>query len=206
MILKFDSDTALILIDVQKGVDDLEHWGGTDAHRNNMDAETKMVTLLADFRNAGRTTILTQHNSREATSPLRLSVSGGEFKEGFEPHPCDIVISKDVNSSFIGTNLELELTRAGINRLVIGGLFTNFCVETTVRMAGNMGYDTYLVEDACSTTNRVDADGTIYPADLVHKVSVANMNGEFCTAISTQDALLLSKADAPHLNRVQGNE
>jgi nicotinamidase-related amidase len=206
MIMKFNNDTALILIDVQKGVDDLEHWGGVDAHRNNIDAETKMASLLADFRAAGRTTILTQHNSREATSPLRLSVSGGEFKEGFEPQPCDIVIAKDVNSSFVGTNLELELTRAGINRLVIGGLFTNFCVETTVRMAGNMGYDTYLAEDACSTTTHVGADGTVYPADIVHKLSVANMHGEFCTAISTNDALLLSHADAPHLDRVQGNE
>ena len=206
MISKFGEDTALLLIDVQKGVDDLKHWGGKDAHRNNPDAETKMAALLANFRDASRTVILTQHNSREPNSPLKLTLRGGEFKEGFEPIQTDIVIPKDVNSAFIGTRLELELKRTGIKRLVIAGLFTNFCVETTVRMAGNMGYDTYMVEDACSTTNRVDADGTVYPADLVHKLSVANLNGEFCTAISTEDAILLSEADAPHLDRVQGNE
>ena len=206
MIPAFTNDTALLLIDLQKGVDDLEHWGGAGAERNNPDAEEKTAALLSQFREEGRTVIFTQHDSREADSPLKLSVAGGVFKEGFEPTASEIVIRKDVNSSFLGTRPELELRRAQINRLVIAGFFTNFCVETTVRMSGNMGYDTYLVEDACSTTNRVGPDGKNLSADLMHRCSVANMDGEFCTAISSQDALSLIKADVIHLNRTQGNE
>ena len=73
-------------------------------------------------------------------------------------------------------------------------------------MAGNMGFDTYLVHDACSTMNSIGVDGSDYDPQLVHDMSVASMHGEFCTAITTQDALGLMQADAPHLERVQGNE
>jgi nicotinamidase-related amidase len=89
---------------------------------------------------------------------------------------------------------------------VIAGYFTNFCVETTTRMAGNMGYDVYLVHDACATTNRIGLDGTDYEPELVHDMAVASLHGEFCTALSTQQAIGLLGADSTELNRVQGNE
>ena len=73
-------------------------------------------------------------------------------------------------------------------------------------MAGNLGFDCYLVEDACATTNRVGPDGTDYDPDLVHNLTVANLHGEFCTAISTDDTLSLCNDDAGHINRNQGNE
>ena len=101
---------------------------------------------------------------------------------------------------------EIQLRRAGIDRLVVIGFFTNFCIETTVRMSGNMGFDTYLVHDCCATTNRIGIDGTDYDPEIVHNLSVANMHGEFCTAISTQDALRLLDQDLDHMDRAQGNE
>ncbi len=118
----------------------------------------------------------------------------------------EIVIKKDVNSGFIGTSLELNLRRLKIQRLLVVGFFTNCCIETTVRMAGNMGFDTYLVHDACAAMNRIGHDGMYYDADLVHNMAIANLNGEFCTAINTKDALHLFNNDAKHLKRVQGNE
>ena len=206
MIRKFDDTTALLLIDVQKGVNDTGYYGGTTGRRNNPDAEVKQASLLDQCRDAGLQVAFTMHDSREDGSPLKLSLDSGAQLDGFEPAEGDITVSKDVNSGFVGTSLEVDLRRRGINRLVVAGFFTNVCVETTVRMAGNMGFDTYLVHDACATTNRVGLDGTDYDPDLVHDLSVASMNGEFCTAISTKDALCLVKADAPHLDRVQGNE
>ena len=116
------------------------------------------------------------------------------------------MVTKDVNSGFIGTSLEIQLRRAGINRLVVVGFFTNFCIETTVRMAGNLGFDTYLVHDCCATTNRIGLDGTDYEPELMHNLSVANMHGEFCTAITTEDVLGLMEEDAKNISRVQGNE
>lgn len=206
MIEKFGKNAALLLIDVQEGVDVFEYWGGPTGRRNNLDAEDNMRSLLGKWREGGGTVAYTIHDSREENSPLKLSIKTGNLKEGFSPAAGDVVVEKDVNSGFVGTSLEIKLRRAGIDRLVVVGFFTNFCVETTIRMAGNMGFDTYLVHDCCATTNRVGPDGTDYDPDLVHNLSVANMHGEFCTAITTDDALSLIDKDANHLERAQGNE
>ena len=206
MIKEFDASTALLLIDVQKGVNDTDYYGGSQGRRNNLDAEDNIRSLLKEWRKSSRQVAFTKHDSRELNSPLKLSLETGKQIDGLESHPQDIVVKKDVNSGFIGTSLELDLRRAGIQRLVAVGFFTNVCVETTVRMAGNMGFDTYLVHDACATMNSVGHDGTEYDPDLVHNMAIASLHGEFCTAITTQDALTLCNKDASHLERVQGNE
>ena len=206
MICQFDSSTALLLIDVQKGVDDTAYYGGVTGRSNNPKAKSKIKRILDAWRQTNHRVAFTRHDSIEKGSPLKLSLESGQQLEGMEIEETDIAVRKSVNSGFIGTSLELDLRRAGIQRLVVVGFFTNVCVETTVRMAGNMGFDTYLVHDACSTMNNIGLDGTDYDPQLVHDIAIAGLNGEFCTAISTEDALLLLAADAPHLDRVQGNE
>ena len=206
MIKQFTNDTALLLIDVQKGVNVLEHWGGPTGRRNNPDAEDKMRALLSVFRDQGLKVIFSKHDSREPYSPLKLSLPTGDMIDGFEPRADEIVVRKDVNSAFIGTDLELRLREHSINRLVIAGFFTNFCVETTTRMAGNLGYDTYLAHDACATCNRIGLDGRDYDPELVHEMAVASMHGEFCTALDTAQLIALTRQDSPKLDRVQGNE
>ena len=206
MIKQFGRETALLLIDVQVGVDVLSHWGGSNGRRNNPDAEAKMSQLLAAWRNAKLQVAFTRHDSRESASPLKFSLPTGAQKPGFEPAAGEIVVEKDVNSGFIGTDLEIQLRRAKISRLAIVGFFTNFCVETTTRMAGNLGFDTYLIEDCCSTSNRIGPDGVDHNPELVHAMTVANLHGEFCTAIKFADALGLVTADNSQLSRCQGNE
>ncbi len=206
MIPRWSDDTALLLIDLQVGVDVLEHWGGPTGRRNNPSAEQVMSDLLGAWRTAGRQVAFTRHDSREAGSPLKFSLDTGAQKPGFEPASRDIVVSKNVNSGFIGTSLEVDLRRRRINRLVIAGFFTNFCVETTTRMAGNLGFDTYLIHDGCAATNRVGPDGADRDPQLVHDVTVANLHGEFCTAIHGAEAISLLSADANDLERSQGNE
>ena len=206
MIPQFDDSTALLLIDVQKGVDDTSYYGGPTGRVNNPAAKDNIRKILQAWREKGGKVAFTCHDSIEEGSPLKLSLESGQQLDGMEIHEEDIAVSKSVNSGFIGTSLELDLRRAGIQRLCVVGFFTNVCVETTVRMAGNMGFDTYLVHDACSTMNSIGLDGTDYDPELVHDMAVASMHGEFCTAISTQDALGLIESDAPQLDRVQGNE
>ena len=206
MIKQFDNRTALLLIDVQKGVNDFQYYGGPTGRRNNLEAEPNQRKLLAEWRRLGGCVAFTKHDSIEDGSPLKLSLETGEQLDGLDVEEGDICVEKSVNSGFIGTSLELDLRRAGIQRLVIVGFFTNVCVETTTRMSGNMGFDTYLVHDACATMNKVTLDGTDHEPELVHDMAVANLHGEFCTAITTEEALALMSADAPHLNRVQGNE
>ena len=165
-----------------------------------------MLDVLAAWREVGRQVAFTRHDSREAASPLKLALPTGAQKPGFETMAGDLVVTKDVNSAFVGTSLEVGLRRRGINRLVVAGFFTNFCVETTTRMAGNLGFDTYLVHDGCAATNRIGPGTVDHDAELVHEMSVANLHGEFCTAITGADAVSLLAGDARHLDRVQGNE
>lgn len=206
MIPEFGSDTALLLIDVQQGVDVLDHWGGPTGRRNNPNAELVMGALLDRWRDAGLQVAFTRHDSLEPASPLKFSLPTGAQKPGFETVDGDIVIEKTVNSGWVGTQLEIELRRRRVTRLVVVGFFTNMCVETTVRMAGNMGYDTYMVPDACATTNRVGPDGVDHDPETVHQLSVASLHGEFCTALDAADAMALISADLHHVNRKQGNE
>lgn len=205
MIRQFDRNTALLVIDAQVGVNTLEHWGGVNARRNNPAAEQRIGELLEKWRAAGKSVLYTQHDSREPNSPLKISLATGAFMPGLEPRLGEVVVVKDVNGGFIGTNLEIQMRRAGITRFVVAGFFTNMCVETTVRQGGNMGFDIYLAEDACATTNRVGFDGTNYDAETVHALSVASMHREFCTALKTRDLLSLLDEDAAHVDRAPGN-
>ncbi len=206
MIEAFGPETALLVIDAQRGVNFHDHWGGSCGHRNNPHAEDRIAEMLAAWRAAGRPVYFTLHDSREAASPLKIALDSGKPLPGLEPLPGEGVIVKDVNSGFVGTELELNLRRARISRLVVAGYFTNMCVETTVRAAGNMGFDTYLAHDACAAGNRTGPDGREFDAEQVHAMSVANMHGEFATAITSAEAIgLLSGANAA-LFRVQGNE
>jgi len=72
---------------------------------------------------------------------------------------------------------------------VVTGVITNNSVEATVRMAGNLGFDTFLVEDAVFTFGRKEWNGTSRAAAEVHAMSLANLDGEYCTVIRTQAVL-----------------
>jgi nicotinamidase-related amidase len=130
-----------------------------------------------------------RHDSRFPDSAYRPGRPGNNFKPEVAPLAGEAIVAKQTNSAFIGTDLESRLRAAGHTTLFIAGVITNNSVEATVRMAGNLGFDTYLVEDACYTFARLDWAGRLWPAEDVHALSVANMNGEYCTVVTTQQAL-----------------
>ena len=206
MIPFFETNTALLIVDAQVGVNFLHHWGGPLGRRNNPNAEERIADLLHTWRQHQMPVFYTVHDSRESKSPLKLSLETGKIIPKLEPKENEVIIRKDVNSGFVGTNLELQLRRSGISRIVVAGFFTNMCIETTVRMSGNLGFDTYLVEDACACTNRSQMDGTDVAPETVHKMTLANLHGEFCTVLNLKQVQALQKSNAPELNRMMGNE
>ncbi|GIW33576.1 cysteine hydrolase family protein [Meiothermus sp.] len=178
------SRTALLLIDIQQGLDDTAYFGP----RNNPLFERNVAALLEKFRQTGAPVLHVQHHSLRLTSPLCPGQPGHDFKLEARPLEGEPVFAKTVNSAFIGTDLEAYLHREGIARLVVAGLTTDHCVSTTVRMAGNLGFEVWLVGDACATFAKQSPEGMI-PADEVHRVHLASLEGEFCTVVSTQEAL-----------------
>ena len=175
---------ALLVIDVQKGFDD-PYWG----KRNNLQCESNIAALIAAFRQTGQPVIHVQHLSVEPHSPLRPGQVGCEFKAEALPIAGEKVFSKKVNSAFIGTELEKYLHNQAIDELVICGLTTDHCVSTSTRMAGNLGFTTYLVSDATATFNRKGIDGRDWPAEEIHQSALASLNEEFAVVLSTAAAL-----------------
>ena len=119
------------------------------------------------------------------TSLLHDTNVGNEFKDLVSPIKGEPIIKKNVNSAFIGTDLKEQLDNAKITKLVIVGLTTDHCVSTTTRMAGNLGYETYLVSDATATFNKKGIDGQNYSAELIHDTALASLNQEFATIVTT---------------------
>jgi nicotinamidase-related amidase len=177
---------ALILIDIQKGFDDEAYWGGS---RNNLDAENNARKLL-DFWRAKKLPLFhIQHCSVDPDSPLAARNPGNQFKEIVQPQEGETVIKKSVNSAFIGTPLKEQLDQQGIHTVVIAGLTTDHCVSTSTRMAGNYGYDTYLVADATATFGKKGINGERYDGETMHLTTLAQLSGEFATVVYTDQLL-----------------
>jgi len=186
------ADAALILIDLQQAIDH-PGWG----QRNNPEAENNIASLLQAWRATQRLVYHIRHDSLEPASHYRPGQSGNLFKPEAEPIAGEIVIPKTANSAFIGTDLEAILRRANQNTLVVAGVITNNSVEATVRMAGNLGFDTWLVEDATFTFGRRDWHGVWRTADEVHAMSLANLDGEYCSVIRTEQILAALRPGSP---------
>jgi nicotinamidase-related amidase len=173
---------ALLLIDIQKGFDNIEYWGG---QRNNPDAEQNAGELLRLWRKHGLPIFHIKHCSSNADSLLNESNEGNDFKDLVKSISNEPIIKKNVNSAFIGTDLKEQLDKLKITKLVIVGLTTDHCVSTTTRMAGNLGFDTFLVSDATATFNKTGLEGQYFPAALIHATALASLNKEFATIITT---------------------
>jgi nicotinamidase-related amidase len=186
IVSKF-SGSALLVIDVQKAIDAPYH--AIDGPRNNPDAERHIAQLLAAWRQDHRPIIHIRHDSGTPSSAYRPGQEGNNFKTEVGPASGETVIAKKTNSAFIGTELEGHLRECGVRTLVVTGVSTNNSVEATVRMAGNLGFDTYLVADACFTFARRDFHGRLRTADEVHSMSLANLHNEYCIVLDTASVL-----------------
>ena len=182
---------ALIIVDMQRGFDD-PRWGP----RNNPDAERRGLRILARWRRLGRQVVIVRHDSTLPASPLRPDSNGNALKPGFEPRPGDWLIVKQVNSAFIGTDLEARLRKAGITNVTIFGITTDQCVSTTTRMAANLGFTATLVEDACACFGQMATDGRALAADQIHLAHVTTLHTEFAH-VTTADAIIRSLETIP---------
>jgi nicotinamidase-related amidase len=175
---------ALLIVDVQQGLDHPRY-----GQRNNPNAEQRIEDLLAAWRAAGLPVLHSQHLSLNPDSPLGADKPGHGIKREATPLEGEPVFQKNVNSAFIGTQLEDYLRAKGISSLVIAGITTDHCVSATARTAGNLGFEVTVVADACATFDRRGPDGLDYSADLMHGVELASLHGEFATVRNTREVI-----------------
>ncbi len=178
------ANAVLIVIDVQQGFLHPD-WGP----RNNPEAESNIARLLAAWRSAGWPVRHVHHASRSPDGHFHPAAVGHAPKPEAEPRSDEPVHLKAVNSAFIGTDLEAALRARGADTLVLVGLTTNHCVSTIARMAGNLGFRTYVVEDATATFDRAGLDGRTRPAAEVHAAALSDLADEFAKVVETQEVL-----------------
>lgn len=139
--------SALVVVDMQRGFDD-PVWGAT----TNLDCEANVVALLEAWNSAGEPVVVVRHDSEAPDSPLHPDAAGNALVASVAAARADVLITKNVNSAFYGQpDLHGWLRERGIEKLVICGIQTNMCVETSARMAGNLGYEVTVALDATRT-------------------------------------------------------
>lgn len=175
---------ALIVIDVQKGFTEYDIKG----ERNNPDCEDNIVKLLTAWREQGLPIVFVKHNSKSETSVLRPHQPGNDFKDIITGEP-DLLVTKSVNSAFYGTpDLYKWLQDNQIDSVAICGIQTNMCCETTARMAGNIGLDTWFVLDATHTFAK-EFNGRKISAEELAQTTAVNLSGEFAEILTTEAAI-----------------
>ena len=183
------SRAVLLPIDMQQAFDD-PSW----PRRWNDRVDANGLALLAAWRATGRPIIHVRHDSVQPGSSLAPGAPGNAFRPGFEPLPGEALVTKGVNSAFIGTDLDLRLKRLGAKHVVTFGISTDMCVSTTVRTGANLGWDMILVPDASDCFELPDGNGGTIPAIEIQRAHVATLAFEFCRTFSTSELAELKAA------------
>jgi nicotinamidase-related amidase len=177
---------ALIVIDVQNGIDEDGYWGG---NRNNPDAEENVKSLIGYWRSKRWPIVFIKHDSIDESSPFRPGQCGNDLKNFITPGDDDMFVAKSTANAFINTSLSDELSKRNIRELVIVGFVTNNSVESTARMAGDLGYISYVVSDATACFDKMGVNDITYGSELIHLISLSNLKNEYARIVTTQEII-----------------
>ncbi|GAA4906620.1 hypothetical protein GCM10023237_27690 [Streptomyces coeruleoprunus] len=191
--LEVAGNAALIVVDVQKGFEE-EFWG----RRNNPDAEGNIAALIDAWQASGRPVVFVRHDSpADSRSPLRVGHAGNAFKDVVEERRGkgsgpELLVTKSVNSAFYGEpDLDAWLKGAGVRQIVIAGIQTNMCNETTARMGGNLGYEVLFPLDAMHTFDLAGPFGWTASAEELSRATAVSLHGgRFAKVVTTAEVLL----------------
>ncbi|MGX1884600.1 cysteine hydrolase family protein [Streptomyces sp. NPDC055287] len=202
--MEIAENAALVVVDVQKGFEEETHWGP----RNNPAADDNIAALIDAWQESGRPVVFVRHDSAKPGSPLRTGHEGNEFKEYVERRRgkragAELLVTKSVNSAFYGEpDLHAWLKGMDVRQIVVAGIQTNMCAETTARMGGNLGYDVFFALDATYTFDGVGPWGwTLGAEELARATAVSLHGGGFARVVETEElvraAAGTSAASAP---------
>lgn len=168
-------DTALLIIDVQNDY----FPGGKMELYKSAEAALVIKDLLQQSRGKGFPVIHIQHISvRPGASFFLPGTPGAEIHESVRPAEGEKVIVKNYPNSFRDTGLQQHLAGKGIKKLVVAGMMTQMCVDTTVRAAYDLGYECTVVSDGCAA-KALSFDGRDVSAEDVQTSFLSALNGIF---------------------------
>jgi ureidoacrylate peracid hydrolase len=197
--LSFDKEaTALLLIDpyndfISEGG---KLWDRIKSVAEANDCISHMLQLLTEARKTGVRVFFAMHHryrlgdyeTWKYAAPIQKAAWsrktfeygtwGGDYRAEFAPHVGDIVTQEHwCSSGFANTDLDMQLKRHGIQRLIVAGLVAHTCVESTVRYAVELGYDVTLVKDATAD----------YSEEFMHAALVPNLPNYASAIVTTQE-------------------
>jgi len=174
---------ALLLIDIQNDY----FPGGAMALPGSAEAGLKAGKLLLAFRQQKLPVIHIQHVSiREGATFFLPDSTGVQFHPSVTPVEDEPVFRKNYPNSFRETPLLSHLQEQKITRLVIAGMMTQMCVDSTTRAAADLGFQCFLAHDACAA-NSLSFGGKTVTAESVQTAFLAGLNGFFATVRSVSE-------------------
>ncbi len=149
-------ESALLVIDVQESFSAMpERW----ARHSNPAFEANLTRLIDAYRAAGLPVLFFLHHDDDPT--FRVGSPHVRLMDYLQPRPGEPVLTKTTRNCFTSTDLQARLERLGVRRLVITGISTEQCCETTTRIAADLGYDVDFVTEATRTFPIVHAEGGV---------------------------------------------
>jgi nicotinamidase-related amidase len=172
---------ALLLVDIQNDY----FPGGAMALVGSPEAAHQAASLLESFRRAARPVVHIQHVATRPGATFFLpDTSGAEIHADVAPLPGEAVFRKHFPNSFRETPLLEHLRALGVTQLVVAGMMTHMCIDTTVRAAFDLGFQCRLAGDACATRDLARSGDTV-PAAQVQAAFLAALDGTFAKVLST---------------------
>lgn len=177
------ADSALVLIDCQNTYrEGIMALSGVEA------ALDEAAQLLAAARRLGIPVFHIQHDSGPG-SPYDISQPIGAIADKVAPASGEPVIVKNYPNSFVGTDLEKQLKASGRNNVVIAGLMTHMCVNSTTRGAFNLGFAPTVVAAATATRDLPGSNGQTVPAAVMQAASLAALADLFAVVVPNTASL-----------------
>jgi nicotinamidase-related amidase len=176
---------ALVIIDIQN-----DYFPGGAFPLVGPDEAARVASqILEAFRDSGEPIFHVQHVSTEPDATfMRPGTSGVEIHDAVAPEGSEPVISKASPNAFLGTDLEAQLNAAGTKDLVVVGMMTSTCVDSTVRAASDLGFSVTVVHDACAAPD-LSFDGVDVPGQLVHTAFLAALADSFAKVVASHELI-----------------
>lgn len=175
---------ALLIIDVQNDY----FTGGKCALYEPELALQAVKQLLHQCRKDEIPIYFIKHENDELATFFKPYTWGCEIHHDIKPRENERVIIKHQPNSFYETNLHEKLHEQDIQKLIVCGMMTHMCIDTTVRAAKDLGYSTTLLADACACKD-LYWDHQLLPAPMVQQVYLSSLAGKFATIIDIKDFL-----------------